>query len=269
MMTPGDLLKRSVRKYTPGVYVSLQERFGHPARYRRAAEVVVKNAGNVVADGPFRGMKLAQAVTGSYVPKLIGSYEKELHGIIEQIIQLNPSHVIDVGCGEGYYLVGLAMRLPHAKCTGFDINQAARLACSEQATINGVANRVSLYDTCNVDVLNQLPLSDAVLIVDCEGYENELLVPKGCVGLRTCGILVELHEKFAPGITQAILARFSKTHRISLVDSEPRNPNIHRQLNSLTRSQAALVIDESRYGPMQWAWLTPLGSKNHPCPISA
>lgn len=48
------------------------------------------------------------------VPNLVGSYESELHLQIEQLILERPQVVIDVGCAEGYYAVGLAQRLPDA-----------------------------------------------------------------------------------------------------------------------------------------------------------
>src|SRR5262249_28724052 len=69
-----------------------------------------------IAAGPFRGMRLdydAMPVP-AYSPKLIGTYEQELHPAIERAIDRSPSHILNVGCAEGFYAVGMAMRLPHA-----------------------------------------------------------------------------------------------------------------------------------------------------------
>jgi hypothetical protein len=250
-------MKELVRHVSPGAYELLRHRFGHPARYRRAADIVRARNGMTVASGPFCGMKLASAVTGSYVPKMLGVYERELHHVVEQIVELRPSHVINVGCGEGYYLVGMAIRLPAANCIGFDIDEAARRACLEQGRLNGVAERLEIRSFCDHAALAQLPLRSAVLIADCEGYEAELLNPRQVHGLYGCPILVELHELFAPGVTQCLKQRFEPTHSITLIDSTPRNSAEFPVLRGLSARDAAMVVSESRYAQMQWAWMTP------------
>jgi hypothetical protein len=46
------------------------------------------------------------ALCSTFIPKIIGSYECELHPAIEEIIVNNYAEVWDVGCAEGYYAVG-------------------------------------------------------------------------------------------------------------------------------------------------------------------
>src|SRR4051812_19305855 len=79
-------------------------------RLDRIAQTLVKHYGARVLQGPFAGM---QYVTESYgsqlVPKLLGSYENELHDLVEQIVAQRPKIVIDIGAAEGYYAVGLAL----------------------------------------------------------------------------------------------------------------------------------------------------------------
>ena len=66
--------------------------------------------------GPFAGMScISEAICSSLVPKLLGSYESELHQVLNQILETDYQNVIDIGCAEGYYAVGLALRLPNAR----------------------------------------------------------------------------------------------------------------------------------------------------------
>ena len=64
-----------------------------------------------VAAGPFAGMRYITRSCGSKLaPKVIGCYERELHPAIENAIRGDYQRIIDIGCAEGYYAVGLAWR---------------------------------------------------------------------------------------------------------------------------------------------------------------
>ena len=71
--------------------------------YPNGAEVAVRS-------GPFQGMRyLDEIVWGSVTPRWLGCYEWELHGAVRQILDRGYKTIIDVGCAEGYYAVGLAL----------------------------------------------------------------------------------------------------------------------------------------------------------------
>jgi SAM-dependent methyltransferase len=203
-------------------------------------------------------MKLTNLVSGSHVPKLLGSYEQELHGVISEVIAETPPYIVDVGCGEGYYVIGLARRIPGTVAIGYDISESAQSACIRNASLNSVGSRVRVHGKCDHATLNELPLERSVLIVDCEGFELELLDPKMVPGLQKCRVLVELHEALAAGVTRELLDRFSSTHSIRLIDSQARDPREYALLKDLPPRHAAMAIDECRGGPMQWAWMKPL-----------
>src|ERR1700683_867887 len=101
-------MKRFLQRRMPSGYDRLRHSIGHPARMRRLGQKLAARVGNTVQQGPFRGMILSDAVSGSHLPKLLGSYEAELYPVVDVILQRPYRLVIDVGCGEGYYLVGLA-----------------------------------------------------------------------------------------------------------------------------------------------------------------
>jgi SAM-dependent methyltransferase len=250
-----ETVNRMVRHWMPGLYERLRFRFGHPAAMVQIGRLVSVDCGGKVISGPFAGMVCADAVSGSFVPKLLGSYEAELHEILEAITGRNYRQIIDIGCGEGYYAVGLAMRLTGAKVLAFDTDARARAACQVQARRNGVENRVEVCGACDVPLLREKLSPGALLVLDCEGFEADLLQPQLVPALLDCDILVELHEAFSPGVTQAVKSRFEGSHDITFINAKPRDPSTYPALRGLSEQQQRLAVDEARYGAMQWAWM--------------
>ena len=75
-----------------------------------------RRTAGLVHAGPFAGMRYVDRSVGScFIPKLLGTYERELAPKIERICRRQPGLVVDVGAAEGYYAVGLAMRIPEAR----------------------------------------------------------------------------------------------------------------------------------------------------------
>jgi hypothetical protein len=130
-----------------------------------------------VQNGPFAGMRYPKAASigSALVPKLIGCYEKELHTVIEEICATDYTSIVDVGCAEGYYAIGLGMRLSNASVMAFDTNEEAIALCNEMARLNNVSSRLITGGFCSDLLLSRLPLGDRSLIIcDCEGYELTL-----------------------------------------------------------------------------------------------
>ena len=130
-----------------------------------------------VRHGPFRGMVFpAERPPGyTWFPKLLGSYEREVHHFVERMCRTDYDTVVDVGSGDGYYAVGLALRIPRATVHAFDTNPAARAALPLMARANGIEERLIVHGECNEEILAALPLGRRSLVFcDCEGYEKEL-----------------------------------------------------------------------------------------------
>lgn len=250
-----QFIKRIPQRLAPGLYNTLRYRWGHPATMVEISKVVSGAHPGEVQGGPFKGMVCDSTVSGNHVPKMLGIYELELHDIIEQIVRSNYPLVIDVGCGEGYYLIGLARRMMSTKFIGFDIDEAARAAALEQARNNGVLDRVTVNGKCDPETLQGVLQPGSLVISDCEGYETELFQPHLAPALARCDLLIELHEMFSQGVTAVLTERLAPTHDIHLVDSKDRDPKLYPALNSLSPKQQRLAVSESRFDQMQWAWM--------------
>ena len=218
----------------------------------------VRRHGRGVTSGPFTGMQYLpglEPTQGDLVGKLLGIYESELHGAVGRWSETDLTTIVNVGCAEGYYAVGLALAVPSAAVLAYDIDPTARELCSRLAALNNVADRVQVNGECTPQTLAALPASGVGLLCDCEGYEKTLLDPELAPTLRGWSIIVELHDFVDPTITDTIRQRFDATHEIELIRSTvPGDPPA--EVSFMTDRQRRLVLNE-RPVPMTWASLAP------------
>ena len=237
----------------------LPSRSGPPAARRRRRRIVTAvraERGNVVQHGPFRGLcYLRWSSWGELAPKLLGSYEAELHVELEQLIRRGHDRVVNVGCAEGYYAVGLARRLPAATVFAFDSDPYAQHLCRRLAARNDVQDRVRVEGICTSARLGQVVQGRTLLVADCEGCELELLRPDLVPGLAIADMVVELHDFVDPSISDAILSRFSASHVATVIDSTERDPAAYEALRALAGEDRAEAVAEHRPCTMQWAVL--------------
>jgi len=252
-------IKALARRILPrSLYLALAYRY---SRYSRLRRRIVRIQGRQVGAGPFAGMTYLEHVGRSVTTKLLGSYEAELHAAVRDLVAHGFPVVLNIGCAEGYYAVGLARAMPQATIYAFDTNPKEQALCRELAEANGVADRIIIEGTCDRDRLNAMDLAGALLVVDVEGYELELLQPDAVPGLRQAAVLVELHDHDHPGLTDTIVARFEPTHRVEMMTETPRDPKDYPTLNGFSAADQELALAEFRnYGPdapQRWAVLWP------------
>lgn len=247
------LFKQMIGRAMPGSYSHRV-----PGRPNPIAVALAAQHGYRVMNGPFAGLNYTHKSAGSALaPKLVGSYERELHPIWQQILGKSYDLVVDIGCAEGYYAVGLAKQLPGApRVVAFDLDYEARLLCRELSIKNGVSNRVEVLGECDIESLKSVVKGRALVVCDCEGAEVDLLQPDKVEALRQADILVELHDFLRADVTPTLTARFAATHEIQLIDSAKPDPSLYSELGILSAEQRKIAIEE-RAEPMQWAWMTP------------
>ena len=219
--------------------------------------------GFAVRSGPFQGMLYPREIVtperllqNSVVPKLLGCYEAELHGAIEQALTRRYAKVINIGCAEGYYAVGLARRMPSTSVFAFDSEPLARRLCEEMARANGVSERVHVRGECTVETLRTLVSDRNLVVCDCEGCERDLLDPGLLPGLAACDVIVELHDCVDPSISGTIRQRFAPTHDVTELTKVKRDPSAYPPLKGVNLYQQRLAVTEFRWGPLEWAFLS-------------
>lgn len=175
-----------------------------------------------VKTGVCRGLRYPdRKSTGSVlVPKLLGTYESELYPVLERWISGGPDMVVDVGSAEGFYAVGLALRLPDAEIFAYDPDPAAGALFQGLASHNGVSGRIVHRGFCDAAELQNLVKGRRALVIsDCEGYEDTLFAEADPQALLSADILIEAHDFLIPGITQRMVKRLESTHNVSVITS--------------------------------------------------
>lgn len=174
--------------------------------------------GRVVLDGPFRGMKYPSGslLNRHGIPIIFGTYELELHPIIEEVALKHYERIIDIGCAEGYYAVGLALRTG-AEVYAFDCEPRERLYCRQMARENNVSVRVHVKSWCSRGTLKKLALGRCLIVSDCEGFEANLFSNAVIAMLKNSDLIIELHQIAGIDSRSVLVERFKASHNARLI----------------------------------------------------
>lgn len=225
-----------------------------------AAARIAERLSDHVARGPFAGMHYPRR-RGDIVhtAKLLGAYECELHAALERLVARAPALVVNIGSGDGYYAVGLARQLPAAHVIAVDPDPLAQRACADTAGLNALGDRIRACTRVDADALERLLASvgtPALLVVDCEGYEDELLDHVRAPSLVQTDMLVETHDFARAGVTARLTARFASTHDVEEIGVAVRISGAFSELSSESPAVALGLLDEFRHRPQSWLVLT-------------
>lgn len=211
--------------------------------------------GYLVVGGPFKGMKyIPEAVGSGYLVKLVGVYEEILHEAISAIISRKYTTMIDIGCAEGYYLIGVGMKNSNIKLVGYDIDAKALELTKKLYSVNNLSNELQLITNCTPEDLNSRIDENTFLICDAEGFENEALDPKNPALPRVQTFIVELHDFVVPNIKEVLTKRFEKTHQIQTIVFKNGNPKNYPFLMEIKNKKHLYTILRER-GEQEQEWL--------------
>lgn len=209
--------------------------------------------------GPFKGMWLPREEAWdahALAPKLLGCYEQELHDVLEEEIsrlaRLPQPKIVNVGCAEGYYAIGMAGRLRNAKVWACDKDNDSRAIAEHAAKVNGVDVE---FGTAVSDMFEAPDL----IIMDCEGAEVDYLNPVEFPGLKRAHIVVELHPFPHLNLAEVLTERFESIHTCYLIREGARDPNIFKVLQDRHSDVRWAAVNENRPVTMYWAVMRPRG----------
>jgi hypothetical protein len=216
---------------------------------------LLKQQGMVVMQGPLAGMDfLPQSAEGCHIAKLLGCYEQPLQPFIEEAIASAYPTILNIGCAEGYYAVGMARRMLNTEVLAFDLNPKAQEVCTALAQKNAVSDRVKVGALFKPEDFEAYRNQKVLVLCDIEGAEKDLLNPDTAPALKGMDLIVESHECLLAGITQTLIDRFKGTHQITLIQD-----NGQRQLkdapqwfNNMAHLDQLLATWEWRSGATPW-----------------
>lgn len=243
-------------QWTERVREDIDENGKSAGARRQDARLLALFDGIVVTSGPFQGMRYpsAHSVGSALFPKLLGSYERELAPVLETILSRPYDTIYDIGCAEGYYAVGLKLRLPEARVVAFDLDAEGRSLCRQMAALNEV--EVEVREACTTAELIALAGTQRALVMsDCEGCEGDLFTAEVCQALSRHDLLIEVHDHLRFGLTPALRERLSSSHRIteirSVDDVEKLYTYHYPLLEGLSDRDRHRALSEYRC-PMRW-----------------
>lgn len=211
-----------------------------------------------VLNGPFKGMNypVFEAVGSSYHPKILGSYEAELWGIMEYLKTGSFDAIYDIGCAEGYYANGLARNFPHTPVHAYDIDSKAQELCLEIASANNLQN-VHVSGEAQPELLaGNVTGKKALVISDCEGFEKELFPKAFAPAYSNTYLVIEMHDFMDLAISDELKSSFSGSHHLISIFSVDDLDKLKRyrfsELNPFDKTQRYQLIREGRPGKMEW-----------------
>lgn len=225
------------------------------AKYRSVLiqNTVIQACGTRVQSGPFAGLDfLPSSAEGCHVPKLLGCYERELHGVVEAAVATAYDDIVSVGSAEGYYAVGLARRCPTARHFAYDTNPVAQQSCTALAARNGVADRVTVRGTFTPAEFAAFRGRRAWFVIDIEGGEQPLLEPLAAAELTEFDLLIECHDCFQSGTSDRLARRLAEMHAIRIVKQSNSAVTLPPLFDNLGHLDQLLAVWEWRSGPTPW-----------------
>lgn len=222
--------------------------------------------GSTVRYGAFRGLLMPKKRFWGVADRacmLLGMYEREVQQALVMLLK-NRKMLINIGAADGYYGVGAVVGgLCHCSVC-YETNPLGRLTISEIAHQNNVSSLVTVRgcaDTSFIADFNESDLSNAVVLVDIEGGEFDLLSTEVLRQLRHTPIIVELHEAFVPNgfaRTDALRRLAERWFNVSDFTTGDRNPNAYDELALYSDNDRWLIASEGRPCRMKWLLMKPL-----------
>ncbi|MBN7817547.1 class I SAM-dependent methyltransferase [Algoriphagus pacificus] len=216
---------------------------------------------STVKRGPFKGLKypFIHAIHSTIFPKLLGFYEMELHEVLKKIAPKPYRTILDVGCAEGYYAVGLAKLFPDSRIYAVDINPQALEQVKSLAKHNGIKEGEGflLMEGITEEFLFNLdPQEKHLIFSDCEGYELTLFSEEVIGFLNNSDFIIECHDFVMPGISDLLQERFLKTHHVQLIKSIDdifRYRHIEDpEMKKIPLQDMIKLLEEKRPNQMEW-----------------
>lgn len=217
-------------------------------------------AGNKVRRGPYKGMLYdSEAWCSKFPPKLLGTYELETQFFHEQIILEQCRDIAIIGAAEGYFAVGLALKIPTTCIHAFELDPEARKMMRLLAKKNGVLEKIRIHGECTESglrtFLETTPLH--ALIMDVEGAEATLLRQITPNLLANTRLLIELHDFGKPEISQPLIDQISQSHKVTLIPAVERSPEASDEflVRAALRLFTLMGRNYLRERPQNMSWL--------------
>lgn len=217
-----------------------------------------RHHGLTIYAGVFKGMEyLDHSTEGCLLPRLLGCYEQELHDDLRAFADEGLDAIVDIGCAEGYYAVGLARLMPEVTVHAYDTDALARQSCRVLAERNGVSDRIQIGETFSGDMFEPFTDRRTLVMIDTEGFEEQLMRPDQWPALARLAVIMETHPDKHPDIVATMHQRFSATHDIQVRRTALRVSDLPEWLLALPQLDQLIATWEFRATQTPWFIMRP------------
>ena len=259
-----------------GLYYSILRIFGSKITYvnyldkrrNKLAKEMVKISNNIVMWGPYKGLKLldySHWFKEDAPMRLIGTYELEVQ---EKLIEITRDGKFDTfvnfGAADGYHLLSILKKGYVNKAIAFEKNPEGRKLLRKTAEINGVSEKLEIYETANMDYFYEnsknLNFSKILFLIDIEGDEFTVLNDSALKLLSKSTLLIENHDFLFHDkeLVNTYFDNINKYFKLEKVKYGGRNPHEIKEISYLREDDRWLMMGEGRPSDMVWLYLSPI-----------
>ena len=200
--------------------------------------------------------------------QILGLYEKEVQ---DYLAKYNYKTLINIGCGDGYHLIGNLFKNKKKKAIGFEIDIKARQNLIKNAKINNCYDRIELIDEGGgganekfLDILlkKKINFEKSFFLIDIEGQEFNILNNKNLKKLKQTKMIVELHgnnfgKNNSMKLENDLLNNLKNYFNIKIFQTGARDLSIYKELRDYNDLDRWLMVSENRPWAMRWVLCLP------------
>lgn len=236
----------------------------------RISKYLFKLFDGQVKYGPFQGLRMtwdSSWGSNSRCTMLLGIYESELLTVLKRVSK-HYRYFIDIGAADGYYAVGVLVGNLFEKTYCFEASVKGRKIIERNANLNDVSERISISGPAVGDFFNQIQpevRSNAVLLIDIEGGEFEMLSSQFFEAFNSSVILVEIHDWMVSDSElklENLKLQAQDYFEIKELKTAERNPGAFKELVNMTDSERWIACSEGRDKLQSWWLLIPRSSED-------
>lgn len=217
---------------------------------------------NKILQGPFSELYITPTEHwggGDIMAKWLGTYEQPIHPAIYSELSKPHDLFINIGCGDGYYGAGVAIKSPTTRILFIEKVESCNQLVDQLCVENNITN-YTFSTQSNSDFIES-SLKDSKqpwMLMDIEGAEVDLLDLDKIPSLKKTTIIVEAHDFCRMQATNIMLTRFQDTHHITnIVDPITRYLNTLSQSIALSENIVKDICLEGRPCVMNWLYMQP------------
>jgi len=246
-------------------------RDGSEARRLYLMNRLMEITGGIVQHGPLKGYNIGNRATwraADNSAKLLGLYEQEVCHLLDSLSRSRGT-LIDLGGADGFYGVGMIATGKYKVSHCYEIESASRENMQSIACDAGVADFVRIYGEATSNFAAELTqrgvdFSDAVVLIDIESREFDVLSSECLHTLRKAHLIVEIHDFMLVGGVGVnkywdLIERARLIFDVREIKTGARDlSNIPILSDHWTDTDRWLLCSESRAKLMSWLHLSPI-----------